>query len=118
MKRRFQIRRMTQKEVAEIAVEWAAREGWNPGRHDAACFYAVDPQGFLIGELDGKPVAVISAVAYDDHFGFMGFYIVKPEFRGMGYGIQIWRAALDYLGSRNIGGDGVLERIKAWASVV
>ena len=23
-----------------LAVEWAAREGWNPGLHDAACFWA------------------------------------------------------------------------------
>ena len=112
MKDGFQIRRMTQKEVAGIAVEWAAKEGWNPGLHDAECFYAADPQGFLVAEMNGKPVATISAVAYDDVFGFMGFYIVAPEFRDKGYGMRIWQAALDYMGSRNIGGDGVLERIK------
>ncbi|MCX5700101.1 MAG: GNAT family N-acetyltransferase [Candidatus Omnitrophica bacterium] len=112
MKDGFQIRRMTQKEVAEIAVEWAAKEGWNPGLYDAECFYSADPQGFLVAELKGKPVATISAVAYDDVFGFMGFYIVAPEFRGKGYGMKIWQAALNYMGSRNIGGDGVLERIK------
>ncbi|MDD5129307.1 MAG: GNAT family N-acetyltransferase [Candidatus Omnitrophica bacterium] len=112
MKPGFIIRRMLEQEIAEIAIEWAAKEGWNPGLDDAACFYAADQQGFLIGELDGQPVAVISAVVYDNRFSFMGFYIVKPEFRGRGYGMQVWRAALDYLGSRNIGGDGVLERIK------
>lgn len=112
MKPGFIIRRMTEQEIVDIAIEWAAKEGWNPGLDDAACFYATDQQGFLIGELDGQPVAVISAVAYDNRFSFMGFYIVKPEFRGKGYGMQVWRAALDYLGNRNIGGDGVLERIK------
>lgn len=111
MEDNFKIKRMSQKEVAEIAIEWAAKEGWNPGLYDAACFYAADPHGFLIGELDGEPVAIISAVAYDELFGFLGFYIVKPEFRHRGYGILIWNAALDYLGDRNVGGNGVIERI-------
>ncbi len=32
-------------------VEWAAREGWNPGLADADCFHAADPAGFLIGRI-------------------------------------------------------------------
>jgi hypothetical protein len=40
-----------------IAVNWAAAEGWNPGLADDACFAAVDPEGLLIGELDGAPAA-------------------------------------------------------------
>lgn len=109
---RFQIRRMNQREVADIAIAWAAKEGWNPGLHDAACFYTADPQGFFVGELDMEPIAVISAVAYDRQFGFLGFYIVKPEFRNQGYGMKIWQEALRYLAGRNIGGDGVLQRVK------
>jgi hypothetical protein len=38
-----------------IAVNWAEAEGWNPGLADEACFAAADPDGFLIGELDGAP---------------------------------------------------------------
>jgi len=103
----FVVRRMTRREL-DMAVSWAAAEGWNPGHHDAECFYGTDPNGFLIGALDGEPVASLSAVAYDAGFGFMGFYIVKPELRGLGYGLEIWKAATDYLGARNIGLDGVL----------
>jgi len=62
----------------------------------------------LIGLLDGEPIACISAVRYGESFGFIGFYIVKPDFRGKGYGIQIWNAALKYLEGRNVGLDGVL----------
>ena len=36
----------------DLAVDWAAAEGWNPGLHDANCFYAIDPNGFLIGLLE------------------------------------------------------------------
>lgn len=103
----FVVRRMTRPQV-DLAIEWAAAEGWNPGLHDAACFHSADPNGFFMGELDGEPVGCISAVAYDGEFGFIGLYIVKPEFRGLGFGIRIWRTALAYLGSRLIGLDGVI----------
>ena len=83
-------------------------EGWNPGIHDADCFYAADPNGFLIGLLDEEPIATISAVNMARSFGFLGFYIVKPEYRGKGYGIRIWNAGLKYLEGRNVGLDGVV----------
>jgi len=91
-----------------IAVEWAAQEGWNPGLHDADCFYAADPSGFLIGLLDDEPVATISVVKYGSSFGFLGFYIVKPAHRDRGYGIRIWDAGLKYLQGRTVGLDGVV----------
>ncbi|GAB3517306.1 GNAT family N-acetyltransferase [Photobacterium alginatilyticum] len=94
-------------EQLDFAIDWAAQEGWNPGLHDADSFRSADPNGFLVGLLDGEPIASISVVKYGDSFGFLGFYIVKPEYRGQGYGLQIWKAGLDYLDGRNIGLDGV-----------
>jgi GNAT superfamily N-acetyltransferase len=91
----------------DLAVEWAALEGWNPGLHDADAFYAADPDGFFVGLLDGEPIASISAVAYEDGFAFIGFYIVKPEHRGRGYGLRIWEHGMDRVRDRNIGLDGV-----------
>jgi GNAT superfamily N-acetyltransferase len=98
---------MTRSEL-NLAVNWAAAEGWNPGLHDADCFYNTDPTGFLMGFLNGEPIASISAVKYGESFGFIGFYIAKPDFRGQGYGLAIWNAALDYLQGRNVGLDGVV----------
>ncbi|MCX6356158.1 MAG: GNAT family N-acetyltransferase [Candidatus Aureabacteria bacterium] len=103
----YTIRIMTRKEV-DIAIEWAAQEGWNPGLHDADCYYSSDPNGFLIGLLGNEPIATISAIRYGGTFGFLGFYIVKPAYRGKGYGMQIWNAGLKYLEGRNIGLDGVI----------
>ncbi|MBR1268540.1 GNAT family N-acetyltransferase [Bradyrhizobium sp. AUGA SZCCT0222] len=91
-----------------IAVDWAAAEGWNPGFADAACFATVDPQGFFIGELDGAPAATVSCVNYSDHFSFLGFYIVRADLRGRGYGLGIWNAAIAHAGPRVIGLDGVV----------
>lgn len=103
----FVTRPMTAADLA-LAVDWAAAEGWNPGRHDAACFRAVDPDGFIVGTLDGAPVASISVVNYDNRFAFLGFYIVRPELRGRGLGWRIWQAGLEHGGTRNVGLDGVL----------
>jgi GNAT superfamily N-acetyltransferase len=62
----------------------------------------------LLGLLDGEPIASISGVAYDEGFGFLGFYIVKPGHRGKGYGLRIWNACMDRLRGRNVGLDGVV----------
>ncbi len=103
----YTIRTMTRPEL-DLAVQWAAQEGWNPGLDDADCYYATDPDGFLVGMLGDEPIASISVVKYGQSFGFLGFYIVKPEYRGREYGIQIWDAGLKYLEGRNVGLDGVV----------
>lgn len=92
----------------ERALDWAAEEGWNPGLDDAEAFFAADPQGFLMGWLDDEPVASISVVAYGQSYGFLGLYICRPEFRGMGHGWALWQAGMARLGDRVIGLDGVV----------
>jgi len=102
----LQIRNLRPEEIA-LAVDWAAAEGWNPGRSDAACFAIPDPAGFFVGEIDGEPVATVSCVNYDDRFAFLGFYIVRSGLRGAGHGLRIWNAAIAHAGARVIGLDGV-----------
>jgi hypothetical protein len=103
----LRIRPMTREELA-LGLDWAAAEGWNPGLHDAPCFYAADPQGFLLGLLGEEPVASISVVKYGADFGFLGLYIVKPGFRGRGLGWSLWQAGMASLAGRNVGLDGVV----------
>ena len=94
----------------DTAVEWAAIEGWNPGLSDAGSFWAADPRGFYIGRLDGEPATCISAVQYGDAFGFVGFYICRPEFRGKGFGLKTWEHAFANLRAATIGLDGVVDQ--------
>ncbi len=103
----YTIKTMNRAEI-DLAIDWAATEGWNPGLYDADCYFSADNNGFLIGYLDDEPIATISVVKYGDAFGFLGFYIVKPEYRGQGYGIEIWKAGLNYLEGVNVGLDGVV----------
>jgi hypothetical protein len=105
----YTIRTMNRREL-DMAIDWAAAEGWNPGLGDADCFYAADPEGFFIGLVGDEPVATLSAVKYGNSFGFIGFYIVKPGFRGRGYGLRIWNTGLAYLEGRAVGLDGVVDQ--------
>lgn len=114
--KKFEIRTMNRKEL-DIAVDWARQEGWNPGIYDADAFYAQDPNGFFIGYLDGKPIATISAVKYGKQYAFGGFYIVKKEYRNSGYGMEIFKKAMDYVKDMNVGGDGVVENLEKYATV-
>ncbi|WP_439595208.1 GNAT family N-acetyltransferase [Falsiroseomonas sp.] len=93
---------------AATAVEWAAAEGWNPGLSDLPCFLIQDPGLFLAMEEDGALLSVISATRYGTDFGFIGFYIARPELRGQGHGMAVWRAAMAQLEGRLIGLDGVV----------
>ncbi len=90
------------------ALAWAAAEGWNPGPQDGAAFWAADPGGFWLGELDGAPVASISVVRYGAGYGFLGCYIVRPEHRGSGLGLALWQRAMQHQAGRCVGLDGVV----------
>lgn len=91
-------------------IDMAGKEGWNPGIHDGELYYLTDPNGFFIGYLNDKPVSCISAVNYNDQFGFIGFYIVDPEFRGKSLGIKIWNHGMHYLKHVTIALDGVVDQ--------
>ena len=105
--RKLQVRNMIRAEL-DLAIEWAAAEGWNPGLYDADAFFSADPNGFFIGLVDCEPVSVVSAVAYSDSFGFAGFFMTHPEYRNVGYGFALGQEALQYLGARSVGLDGVV----------
>ena len=110
------VRTMTREELS-LVIDWAAQEGWNPGIHDAECFYATDPHGFFLAEREGIPAGALSAVVYDDSFGFAGFYIVKPELRGRGVGHRLVQHASDYAGNRTVGSDAVVAQQDTYKSL-
>jgi GNAT superfamily N-acetyltransferase len=108
MVRKLQIKPLPPEHLA-TPFTWAQQEGWNPGTHDLIPFTQVDPMGFIGGYLDDELVATISAVRYNQHFGFIGFYIVAPRHRGKGYGRQVWDAGVEQLADLPcVGLDGVL----------
>ena len=110
-----QIRPMTREELTQ-QVEWAKAEGWEPGRDDAELFWHLDPEGFLALEQDGKFIGGGAIIRHSSRFGFMGLFIVDREYRGQGFGTELWFARRDQLISRlddgaTIGLDGVYEMV-------
>jgi hypothetical protein len=105
------VRNMTRPEVDEL-VDWAAAEGWNPGLHDAERFWATDPEAFVAADLDGEMIGGGAITSYNGEFGFMGFFIVRPQYRGRGLGNALWHIRRERLLARlhpgaGIGLDGV-----------
>ncbi len=113
MEEELVIRAMSRPEL-DILVDWAAAEGWNPGLHDADIFWLTDPDGFIAAEQAGELVGGGSIVSYDGRFGFMGFFIMRPEYRSRGLGRRLWLRRRDRLisrleGTATIGMDGVFD---------
>lgn len=115
----FRIRNMTRPELDQL-VDWAADEGWNPGLNDAEIFWKTDPEAFIAAEVDGRLIGGGSIVSYGGQYGFMGFFIIHPDFRGQGLGDQLWHERLRRLRSKlnenaPIGMDGVFDMQEYYA---
>lgn len=110
---KFKFIKLNCKQV-DILIKWADEEGWNPGPYDADVYWRTDPGGFY-GFFDkGELIAGGSIVSYNGDFGFMGFFIVRPEYRSNGIGKKLWHLRRDTLLKRlnrgaSIGMDGVIE---------
>ena len=64
MSNQLVIRNMTRPELDEL-VDWAAREGWNPGLHDAELFWATDPAAFIAASRGGELIGGGAITSYN-----------------------------------------------------
>ncbi len=101
-------------EGVKILVDWARMEGWNPGPFDAEVFWKTDPNGFYGFYNQTGLVAGGAIVSYNNEYGFMGIFIVQPEYRSHGLGRKLWYLRRDKLierlnGNTSIGMDGVVD---------
>lgn len=90
------IRRLARAEQ-ELLVQWAAQEGWNPGLHDSELFWQLDDEGFLGIMLDSELAGGGAIIKHGPRFGFMGLFIMRPEYRSRKLGTQLWYARRDAL---------------------
>lgn len=111
----FSIGPMTREELTTL-IDWALKEGWNPGRADAEIAWSFDPEGFIALRHHAEFVGGGSILSYGGAFGFMGLFIVRADHRNHGLGRQLWLYRRDRLRRRLqtgaiIGMDGVLAMV-------
>jgi ribosomal protein S18 acetylase RimI-like enzyme len=84
----FAIRRYArgdERAVIELWRDCGLTRSWNDPAKDVARKLDADPQGFLVGEEDGRIVAC-AMFGYDGHRGSVNYLAVAPRCRGRGYG--------------------------------
>ena len=97
--------------------DWARCEGFAPGKGDIGIYRQTDRQGIWIGCLGEIPVGCIAGIRYNNAYGFIGLYIVRPDQRGHGYGLRLWQQALNHLnGVKCIGLEAAENRINDYAN--
>eukprot|EP01090_Pellita_catalonica_P005545 TRINITY_DN1562_c0_g1_i1.p1 TRINITY_DN1562_c0_g1~~TRINITY_DN1562_c0_g1_i1.p1 ORF type:complete len:312 (-),score=28.00 TRINITY_DN1562_c0_g1_i1:5-940(-) len=115
------IRQAVPKEIDSIFLQWAKDEKWNPGLTDLPLYRKIDSNAFWVRTVtkDGKEeiASIIGAAHYSTDFGFIGFYIAQPKYRGQGHGLPLFQHALSkYLVEEKctncIGLDGVLAQVQ------
>lgn len=57
---------------------------WNDPHKDIARKLAVQPELFLVGEVEGQVIASVMA-GYEGHRGWVNYLAVAPAFRGRGF---------------------------------
>ncbi len=106
--------RKLDKDDLNTLVGWALKEGWNPGENDFNVFWETDTDGFYGFYHDDNLIAGGAVISYNKEYGFIGLFIVHPDFRGQGIGKKLWYLRRNILKERLndnaiIGMDGVVD---------
>ncbi len=106
-----------QKGDIPLVTHWARTEGFAPGAGDVGIYRHTDRQGVWVGTLGKNPIGCIAGVRYNAAYGFIGLFLVVPEQRGNGYGLELWKHALEHLTCLPcIGLEAALDRVKDYST--
>jgi ribosomal protein S18 acetylase RimI-like enzyme len=79
-------------QVVELWQRCGLTRPWNDPRKDIARKMRVNPEMFLVGEVDGKIVATVMA-GYEGHRGWINYLAVDPTYQRRGFARQIMAEA-------------------------
>ena len=108
------IRHPTNDELG-IYSQLAEAENWGPCQEltAAVLLQVAAREELYLAEVGGEVVSIIGCIRHGESHGWVGLYICKPEFRGKGYGLALWRASVDAADfkDRTLGLTAVLEQV-------
>ena len=81
----------------DFVTEISRKEGFAPGVGDLGIYQNTDKQGLWVGWLNDNPIGCIAGVRYNQYYGFLGLFLVIEKYRGIGFGLQLWKKALSHL---------------------
>lgn len=83
-------------EDIDFAYKLDLMEQWNHTRNDIKRVLSFEPNGCFIAEIGGEPVGHVFSISYG-RLGWIGFLIVKAEYRRRGIGTLLMKKAMGYL---------------------
>jgi len=96
----FSIRPFKDEDI-DFAYKLNVMEQWDDTRNDIKRMFNGEPNGCFIAEIKSKPVGHVFSISYG-RLGWIGFLIVKAEYRRRGRGTLLTRRAMGYLLSCNV----------------
>lgn len=103
----FQLRPFQEADTEAVVALWQAcglTRPWNDPRRDIARKSTVQPQLFVVAEVNGQLAGTVMA-GYDGHRGWVNYLAVAPPWQGRGLGRQLMahaEACLNALGCPKI----------------
>ena len=82
--------------------EMLLKEEWNDRREDAARMLGFEPEGCLLAEADNVCAGHIFSITYGSSLAWIGYVIVKAEFRNQGIATLLMKKALEYIRGKRV----------------
>jgi len=107
----MKIQALKEHELSQL-FDYAQLEGWDVEEAHTLALFKTHPNDFFICYKDNMLIGFIVALKESDTFGFISSFLVLKEFRGQGYGKQIFEFALEHLKGCQIALDSVIGKEK------
>lgn len=109
----MKIRTLKEHELS-LLFEYAKLEKWDTEESHTLALYKTHPNDFFIAHEDGKILGFIVAIKHSSAFGFISSFLVLKEFRGQGFGMQIFDFALKHLQGCQIALDSIVDKTELY----
>lgn len=106
-----------EKEDLKVMMEYGMIEDWEYSLDTVDPYYNIDQKGFFKGVIANKIISTILAIRYPGNFAHIGYYFVLPEYRKQGYGLSLFKKALEHCDDCTIGLVSSDEQVKNYEKI-